>query len=451
MTPPRVARHETWLGSDRRLARLVGRPVARFLAIEAAGGLLLLIATAVALIWANSPWSAGYEALWSTEVSLDVGSFHLSESLGHWVNDGLMALFFFVVGLEIKGELVSGQLSDRRDAALPAAAALGGMVVPAAIFAVVNIGGDLAGWGIPMATDIAFAVGVLALFGDRIPAGLKVLLLGLAIVDDIGAILVIALFYTDQIDVGWLAGAAVGLLAILLMRRARVWYPPAYAVVGLGVWLCTLESGIHATIAGVALGLLTPARPLMPELEADRLADRLSEDHDVTAAEVRDISFELRESVPVAERLEEALHPWTSYVVIPVFALANAGIPLSAESLGDAAGSRITLGVVLGLVVGKILGVTAATWAAVRLGAGRLPPGVSWRQVIGMAAIAGIGFTVSIFVAGLAYEDGSALQDEAKVGVLVASAVAAIIGALLLRGSGGDPVPAADAGSDISH
>jgi NhaA family Na+:H+ antiporter len=231
----------------------------------------------------------------------------------------------------------------------------------------------------------------------------------------------------------------------------RIWYAPAYAVVGLGVWLCTLESGIHATIAGVALGLLTPARPLMPELEADRLADRLSEDHDVTAAEVRDISFELRESVPVAERLEEALHPWTSYVVIPMFALANAGIPLSADALGDAIGSRVTLGVVLGLVVGKIVGVSAATWAAVRLGAGRLPQGVTWRHVIGMAAIAGIGFTVSIFVAGLAYEPGSALQDEAKVGVLGASVLAAIIGWLVLRGSGERPVKRAAERPDISH
>lgn len=440
MPLPRAVPRPTWLASDRRLARFVGQPVVRFLEIEAAGALLLLLATAVALIWANSPWSGGYESLWGTEVAFEVGSFHLSESLGHWVNDGLMAVFFFVVGLEIKRELVGGQLRERHDAALPAAAALGGMVVPAVIFLVVNLGGDTEGWGIPMATDIAFAVGILALFGDRIPAGLKILLLGLAIVDDIGAIVVIAVFYTDQIDLGWLAAAGGGLAVVVLMRRASVWYAPAYALVGAAVWLCALESGVHATIAGVALGLLAPARPLMPELEADHLADRLSQDRDVTAAEVRAMSFELRESVSVAERLEERLHPWTSYVVIPVFALANAGIPLSADSLGDAARSRVTLGVVLGLVVGKVLGVSTATWLAVRLGVARLPLGVTWRHIVGMAAVAGIGFTVSIFVAGLAYEDGSALQDQAKVGVLAASVLAAVTGSLLLRG-GRAPAP----------
>ncbi len=423
----------TWLSSDRPLARLVGQPVARFLQIEAAGGVLLLVATVVALVWANSPWSAGYDALWSTDVSFQVGSFHLEETLGHWVNDGLMAIFFFVVGLEIKGELVSGQLRQRRDAALPVMAAIGGMVVPALLFTVVNLGGELAGWGIPMATDIAFAIGVLALLGDRIPSGLKVLLLGLAIVDDIGAIVVIAVFYTEQLELRWLAGAAVGLLLIVVLRRARVWYAPIYALVGIGVWLCTLESGVHATIAGVALGLLTPARPLVPTVEADRVASQLSTDTDVTAEEIRAVEAELRASVSVAQRLQEALHPWTGYVVIPLFALANAGIELSSESLGDAATSRVTIGVVLGLVVGKLLGVSAAAWLAVRFGVARLPAGVTWVQVVGMAALAGIGFTVSIFVTGLAYDSGSPAVDQAKVGVLVASVLAAVIGMIVLR------------------
>ena len=374
--------------------------------------------------------------MWHTTVTVEAGPLHLSEDLRHWVNDGLMALFFFVVGLEIKTELVRGQLSSLRDAALPAIGAVGGMLVPALLFLAVNAGGNgIDGWGIPMATDIAFAVGVLALLGSRVPPALKVLLLGLAIADDIGAIAVIAIFYTDQIHLAWLVAALLGLGAVVVMRRARVWYAPAYFVAGLVVWGCTLESGIHATIAGVVLGLLTPARPLLPELEADRMADRLSTDHDVTAVEVRDLAFDLRESVSVAERLEEALHPWTSYVVIPIFALANAGIPLSREALGDAAGSPVTLGVVAGLVVGKLVGITLLSWLAVRAGVARLPAGIRWRHLTGMAALAGIGFTVSIFVSGLAFTS-AALQDEAKIGVLLASVAAAALGVGMLWNAG---------------
>ncbi len=429
----------TWIGSDRPIARYVAQPVTRFLAVEASGGVLLLAATVVALVWANSPWSASYETLWHTTVTLDAGPIHLSEDLHHWVNDGLMALFFFVVGVEIKRELVTGQLRSARDATLPVVAALGGMVVPAAAFLAINVGGPGShGWGIPMATDIAFALGVLALLGDRIPSTLKVLLLGLAIADDIGAIVVIAVFYTEEIQVRWLIAALVGIAAVALMRRIRIWYIPPYFVLGLVVWACTLESGIHATIAGVALGLLTPARPLLPEVEAERTAHRLSDDRDVTADEVRELAFELRESVSVAERLEDALHPWTSYVVIPIFALANAGIPLSRESLGDAATSRIAIGVVAGLVLGKLVGISAFSWIAVRVGWARLPAGVQWPHVFGMAAIAGVGFTVSIFVAGLAYTD-VALQNEAKIGVLTASLFTAVAGALVLRRVGADP------------
>jgi NhaA family Na+:H+ antiporter len=306
------------------------------------------------------------------------------------------------------------------------------MVVPAAIFVAVTAGtgaGD--GWGIPMATDIAFAVGVLVVLGDRVPASLKVLLLGLAIADDIGAIVVIAVAYSDDLEARWALAAAAGLAVVVLMRRARVWFVPAYVVVGTLVWACTLESGVHATIAGVALGLLAPARPLLAELEADRVADRLSSDTQVTAEDVRSLSFELRESVSVAERIELLLHPWTSYVAIPVFALANAGIPLSGSALSDAAGSRVTLGIVAGLVIGKVVGVSAFAWLAVRVGLARLPDDLTWRHVLGMAGLAGVGFTVSIFVAGLAYVD-PALQDEAKIGVLVASVLAAALGSALL-------------------
>jgi len=433
MGPGSKARRSTWIHSDRPVARFVGRPVARFLEVEAAGGILMVVATIAALVWANSPWSEAYVDLWATELSIEMGSFHLAETLADWVNDGLMAVFFFVVGLEIKRELVSGQLSDIRDASLPIIAALGGMVVPAAIFAALNLGGDgIDGWGVPMATDIAFAVGVLTLLGDRVPSPLKVFLLGLAIADDIGAIVVIAIFYTGDLELRWLAAAAAGLLVVVVMRRMSIWYAPLYLLVGVVVWFATLESGVHATIAGVALGLLTPARPLMERMEADAIASRLSNDRIVTAEEVHEIEFDLRASVSVAERLEEALLPWTSYVVIPIFALANAGIPISGESVGNALTSRVTLGVVLGLVVGKLVGISAITWLAVRLGIGRLPVGVTWPHVVGMASVAGIGFTVAIFVAGLAFDE-VALQDEAKIGVLAASLLAALIGTTILR------------------
>ena len=423
----------TWLGSDQWLARLVGRPVARFLRVEAAGGILLLAATASALVWANSPWSDSYDDLWSTVVSVEIGDAAITQDLRHWVNDGLMALFFFVVGLEIKRELVVGQLASPREAALPAVAALGGMVVPALVFLAFNPSGpESNGWAIPMATDIAFAVGVLALLGDRVPSTLRVLLLGLAIADDIGAIVVIAVFYTDDLEVAALAVAVAALAATVLLLRARVWYAPVYLAMGVVVWVALFQSGVHATIAGVALGLLTPARPLMADVDADRIADELSADSAVDAAEIRDISFRIRESVSVAERLEDALHPWTSYVVVPLFALANAGIPLTSDALSDAAESTVTIGVTLGLVLGKLVGVAGATALAVRLGIGRLPADIGWRHVVGMAGLAGIGFTVSLFITGLAFEDDVALQDAAKVGVLVASLLAAAIGSSVL-------------------
>jgi len=429
----RTADRQTWLSSGRFLARNVGRPVMRFLHVEAAGGILLLAATLAALLWANSPWSASYESLWGTDLTIRLGDHVIREDLRHWVNDGLMAIFFFVVGMEIKHELVAGQLSSPRTAALPAFAALGGMVLPAGLYAALNAGGaGAAGWGIPMATDIAFAVGLLALLGDRVPNELKVLLLGLAIVDDIGAIVVIAAFYTDAVAVGWAVVALLGLALVVGLRRGRVRYVPVYAVVGAGVWLATFESGVHATLAGVALGLLTPARPLLAEPDADVIADRLSPDTSVTAGDVRDVSFEIRESVSVAERLQDVLHPWTGYVVIPVFALANAGIELSWDQLADATTSPVAIGVVLGLVAGKLVGVTGAVAAARRTGLAELPPNVGSRQIAGMAGLAGIGFTVSLFIAGLAFED-PALQAEAKVGILAASVIAAALGAAVLR------------------
>ena len=426
--------HSTWLRSDRFLARSLARPLNRFLHIEASSGILLLVAAVVALVWANSPWSASYRDLWATELTIGVGGHDLTEDLRHWVNDGLMTLFFFVIGLEIKQELTNGQLTSVKEAAIPAAGALGGMVAPALLYVALNFGGDgAAGWGIPMATDVAFALGVLALLGRFVPSELKVLLLGLAIVDDVGAIVVIALFYSAGLQGLWLAAAAAGLVTVLVLRRVGVRFLPVYVVLGAAIWLATFESGIHATIAGVALGLLTPARPFLPDVDANRIADELSTDRNVTAAEVRDISFRIRESIPMTERLQDLLHPWTSYVIVPMFALANAGVAVSGDSLADAATSPVTLGVVLGLVVGKVVGVAGAIVLASRLGIGRLPSSVTNRHVLGMAGLAGIGFTVSIFITGLAF-DSPVLTDQAKIGVLAASAIAAGLGTLILMG-----------------
>ncbi|NDL60439.1 Na+/H+ antiporter NhaA [Phytoactinopolyspora sp. XMNu-373] len=420
------------MASDRTLARLVGRPVAAFLRVEAAGGILLLIAAVTALVWANSAWSEAYEQLWTTEFTLRLGTFELSEDLRHWVNDALMALFFFVVGLEIKYELTCGELRDPRSAAVPIVAAFGGMAVPAAIYTAFNFGGAGAhGWGIPMATDIAFALGVLAVLGRRIPSSARVFLLTLAIVDDIGAISVIALFYTDELSLPWLGLALLGLLAVIALRRVRVWSLYVYILLGLFVWVATFQSGVHATIAGVVLGLLTPAEPLLDQEQArayarESVPDRLGPE------ELRRYRFLLGESVSMAERLERALHPWSSYVVLPIFALANAGIDLRGGVLGEAVTSSVTVGVVAGLVLGKTLGVSLTAWIVVRLGWGRLPTGVSWLTMLGLAMVAGIGFTVSLFITGLAFGPGAAIADEAKVGVLAASVIAASLGALFL-------------------
>jgi Na+:H+ antiporter, NhaA family len=443
VSSPSPVKRATWLGSDRFLARNVARPITRFLRIEAAGGILLAAAALVALVWANSPWSDSYEELWSTVVSIDLGGHGITEDLAHWISDGLMTLFFFVIGLEIKQELTDGHLASARAAFVPAAGALGGMIVPAAIYAAVNAGGaGSSGWGIPMATDVAFALGALALLGRRVPTQLKVMLLGLAIVDDIGAIAVIAAFYSDGLDWPWLLAALAGLLAVLLCRRARVWFMPVYVVLGVFVWFAMFQSGVHATLAGVAIGLLTPARPLLPPVDADRIADRLSADTHVTADDVRAVSFRLREAIPVTQRLQDLLHPWTGYVIVPLFALASAGVRLSADTAVDAASSPVTLGVVGGLVLGKLVGVAGAITAAVRWGGGELPPGVTGRHVLGMAGIAGIGFTVSLFVTGLAFEDAPGLAAEAKLGVLAASCLAAAVGvAVLLR----SPATAEDA------
>jgi NhaA family Na+:H+ antiporter len=404
--------------------------VQHFLHTESAGGIVLLVGAVVALVWANSPWQASYESLWTTELALELGRFTLSEDLRHWVNDGLMVLFFFVIGLEIKREVVHGELRDPRTAALPALAALGGMVVPAALYLVVTVGGPGGhGWGIPMATDIAFALGVVALLGRRVPSSLKLFLLTLAIVDDIGAILVIAVVYTSSLDLVALAGAGVALVGVVALRRAEVTWVPIYVAVGACVWLATLVSGVHATIAGVVLGLLTPASPLTPAVVAREWAEDLADEP--SPGELVGMTRLAKESVSVAERLAHQLHPFTSFVVVPLFALANAGVVLSGDAFSAPATGAVAGGVILGLVVGKVVGISAFSWLAVRLGWGTLPAGVAWGQLVGVATVAGIGFTVSLFIAGLAFDD-PALVAAAKVGILAASALAALAGSLIL-------------------
>ena len=433
-----LLKRPTFASSDNSLAKFVARPVLRFVDREVAGGILLLVATAVALVWVNTGWDASYNALWHTDIELAVGTWHLPHmSLGHFVNDGLMALFFFVVGLEIKRELVTGDLRSVRAAALPVIGAMGGMVVPALFYVMLNTSGEASrGWGIPMATDIAFAIGIVALLGSRVSPKIKLFLLTLAIVDDIGAIAVIAIFYSSDLSTGWLITASVGLIAVWILQRVRVWAIPVYAVLGVFIWYATLESGVHATIAGVALGLLTPARPLLNQRDAQQIVDALPSDANV--AVVRYASFLAQESVPLTERLENMLHPFTAFMIIPIFALANAGIKLSGNTISDAATSNVTLGIMLGLVIGKPLGITLFAWVATRFGL-TLPEGVHWPQFIGMGFAAGIGFTVSIFVAGLAFES-EGITDLAKIGILVASLVAAVAALLLLRyGKQSDP------------
>ena len=387
----------------RALVARAAQPIQAFLATEAAGGALLLLAALLALGWANSPWSAAYERIIEASTTIRFAGAALDVDVHHVVNDGLMAIFFFVVGLEITREVRTGELRDRRAAAVPAIAAIGGMVVPALLYLVLNAGTAAAsGWGVPMATDIAFAVGVLTLAARSAPPGLRSFLLSLAIVDDIGAIVVIAVVYSSGIEPIPLLVAAAIVALLVAHRRARRWRVSVHLALGLALWVAVAASGVHATIAGVLLGLLTPTTS-GPDDGASPLV-----------------------------RLEERFHPWTSYAIVPAFAFANAGIHLSASAFADALTSPVTLGVLLGLVVGKVVGISLATWIAVRSGLGRLPEGVGWRGIVGAAAVAGIGFTVALFVAELAFAD-PVIADRARVGILLASVVSGAIGFGVLR------------------
>jgi NhaA family Na+:H+ antiporter len=378
-----------------------------FVSLEAASGIVLLLGAAVALVWVNTD-TAGYTTFWHHALTIGPGELGITSSLVHWVNDALMTVFFFVVGLEIKRELVTGELHDRQRAALPAIAALGGMVVPALLFVAVNLGGGaIDGWAIPMATDIAFAVGVLALLGPRVPPSLKLFLLALAIVDDIGAIVVIAIFYSSGLDGWWLVGGVLTVLLVVVMSRLRVDRPLAYVIPGVVLWYCLYKGGVEPTLAGVVLGLLTPARP--------------------------------RRGVPVLERLEDGLHPVSSFVIVPIFALANAGVVLGGDAIDHALSSRVTIGIVVGLVFGKFVGIFGASAIAVKARLGALPDGLGLRHLAGVAVLGGIGFTVSLFITDLAFR-GETI-DDAKIGVLAASAIAAVAGSIVLRFLLRGPVP----------
>ncbi len=395
------------------MPRTVIQPLQEFVQSSTAGGAVLLIAVIVALVWANSPWHDAYHDLFDTEIALRVGSWHLGGSIHFWINDGLMTLFFFEVGLEIKRELTIGELRDWRAAVLPVVAALGGMVVPALLYlAVVGGGAGARGWGIPMATDIAFALGALTLAAAHAPANLKPFLLTLAIVDDIGAILVIAIAYSGGIRLVPLEEALVMLILIVVFRRLHVRSLLFYWVIAVLFWYFTYRSGVHPTIAGVVLGLLTPAfafqRPRAVSEEARRVADATVDDPhppDADAPEWLRLSRLSREAIPPLARLEHALLPWTAFVIVPLFALANAGVTISATSISDAMSSKVALGILVGLVLGKPLGVLSASWLSVRTGAARLPTEVAWGPLAGTGTIAGIGFTMSLFVAQLAFLD----------------------------------------------
>ena len=450
------------------ITRYVVKLTTDFMRIEAAGGIVLVLAAIAALIWANA-FGDSYADFWHTEIVLELGLLTLSESLHGWVNDALMAIFFFVVGLEIKREAVHGELRDRRQAALPIFAALGGMVVPASVFAAFNAGGPgAAGWGIPVATDIAFALGVLSLLGNRVPIQLKVFLLTLAVADDVGGILIIAVFYADDVSLLWLLGGAATIGGIIAMQRGGVRPTLAYVPAGILLWLCVFESGVEATIAGVILGLLTPAHALITHdrfgvsmtglveryhgamgrgpLQAPgdapaagshagmypgELADR-SMRQDLADQVIHRMGNLARETQSPLHRVEEGVGPWSAFVVVPLFALANSGIALTGDAIADALRSDVAWGVAAGLLLGKFVGVLLFTYLTVRLGISQLPAGVRWGHIGGVALLSGIGFTVSIFIATLSF-DQEYLVEEAKIGIFAATIIAAVLGFLALR------------------
>ena len=405
-----------------------------FTRLAASGGLMLLIFSAAALFWANSPFAESYVEFWHTEAGFSLGNLHLERSLLEWVNEGLMVIFFFVLGLEIKRELTVGELASPRKAALPIAAAVGGMIVPALIYAAFNASNPIAmqGWAIPVATDIAFTLGILTLLGGRIPLSLKIFFVAMAIADDVGGILVIALFYTSEISVAALFVAALFFAGLLLLNRWRVFSPLPYSLLGIGLWLAFLNSGVHPTIAGVLLAATIPTRspPNVKRLmeQTDTVLNRYEygEEQVREQALVRTLKTILERMEPPAQRLEHELQPWVAYLILPIFALANAGVPLGGTD-GLALLNPVSLGIIFGLVLGKPIGVAAFAWLATRTGIAEKPIDISWRQFLSASVLAGIGFTISIFIAQAAFQDPGLLSN-AKIGILAGSIIAAGIG-----------------------
>ena len=396
--------------SDRWFPAAILGPLRSFLQTEASSGVLLLVAVGLALAWVNSPWSSSYERIWHHVLTVRLGGTGVSTDLRHWVDEGLMTFFFLVVGLEIKRELVSGELRDRRAAVLPVAAAVGGMLVPALIYLACTASGPGSrGWGVAMPTDIAFALGVLALAIPRAPASVRVFLLSLAIVDDLLTVVVVAVFYSRGVSAGWLAAAVLAAAAAFLVERMRVRTPVVFIALGTCMWFALREAGVSPTLAGVTMGFLTPAVPF--EL--------------VNAAEGGT-------AISPLTRVEALLHPWTSYLIVPLFALANAGVSFTAGAFDPPGAGRVSIGIVLARTLGKVLGIVIACWIAVRFRAARLPAGVGWPHIVGVAAAAGVPFTVSLFIAEIAL-DGGVLLQAAKLGILAAAALAGVAGFVLLR------------------
>ena len=438
----------SWRETDRFVPRRLVRPLQSLMQVETSSAVAILLATIAALVIANTPLYAGYEHFWQSTLALDVGNLHVLDlSFEEVVNEGLMTLFFLLVSLEIKREMVYGELHDPRAAALPIVAAIGGMVVPAAVYIAFNVGGPgLHGWGIPMATDIAFAVAVLTSLGSRVPLGARLFLLTLAIVDDLGAILVIAVCYTGGVAVGWLLLALATVGAVLLLQRARVRALGAYVALGLVGWYALHESGVHATLIGVAFGLITPAFALLPAQHYPEVAHQLIDDvvernedgvvtadeaelNEYTLREIRRLSLETQSPL---HRVETQLTPYVAFGIVPVFAFANAGLTFPSVPVSQWLSDPVVLGIMVGLVVGKTIGVFGAAWLTERLGLGKYHTGMSQIHLLGVAMTAGIGFTVAIFVATLAFEDGE-IVETAKLGIMLASIVAAVAGYVLLR------------------
>lgn len=431
-----AATGQSSLGGMPRLARLLpsrlGRDPTAPRSGENTAAAMLLVFTVLAIVWANSPWADTYTTFWNTEIGVNFGSLHAEMSVKHFVNDALMAFFFFVVGLEVTSQFTIGELTDRTRAVVPVLAAIAGLIVPAVVFLLFNSGEDARAWGVVISTDTAFLVGALAIIGPKHPARLRTFLLTLAVVDDVGALLVIALFYSDELRLWPLVVAGLVLVAIALVRLLPAWRGPAYCVLAFVLWLSLLLGGVHPTLAGVGVALLIPVfRPQRRRVE--EAVDVIRSFRQSPNSEyARNAARTLRESISINERLQTGFGPYVSFVVLPLFALANAGVRLDQATIGAAMGSSLTWGIIAGLVVGKLIGITGATALVRALGIGQLAPGLTLRRVAGGAALSGIGFTISLFIIDLAIAD-PVKQDEARVGVLVASAAAFLLGWVILR------------------